>query len=136
MSKAAKVAIGVVVGLVVVFCVGSFVLDRNLLGQTYARYTPEGPSLFLTDADVAADYPFENVSFELGGSTLRGHVYGVENTRGLVILRHGIFSQHQDYLAFVTALVDRGWKVFAYDAIGCGESDGCAAARDAPAATG
>ena len=41
-----------------------------------------------------------------------------------MVFRHGIFSQHQDYLALLTALVDRGWKVFAYDAIGCGESDG------------
>ena len=124
MPKAAKIGLIVVVGVVVVFCVGSFALDRHLLGQTYARYTSEGPSLMLTDADIAADYPYEDVEFQLGGKTLRGHVYGAGNTRGLVVFRHGIFSQHQDYLALITALVDKGWKVFAYDAIGCGESDG------------
>lgn len=123
MSRAVKIAIGVVV-LAAVFCVGSYALDRHLLGETYARFVPEGPSLMLTDEDVAADYPHEDVSFELDGATLRGCVYGAGNTRGLVIMRHGINSQHQDYLAIATALVDRGWKVFAYDAIGCGESDG------------
>ena len=124
MPKAAKITIGIVVGVAVVFCVGSFVLDRHLLGQTYARYTPEGPSFMLTDADIAVDYPYEDVEFQLDSKTLRGHVYGADNARGLVIARHGIFSQHQDYLALITALVDKGWKVFAYDAIGCGESDG------------
>ena len=124
MNKAAKIAIGVLAVLVVVFCVGSYVIDRQALDQTYARHVQEGPSLLLRDADVAADHPFTDVSFELDGYTLRGHVYGPDNTRGLVVFRHGIFSHHQDYLALITALVDKGWRVFAYDAIGCGESDG------------
>lgn len=126
MPKAAKIAIIVVAVLAVLFCVGSYVLDRYLLGQTYARYTPdEGRAqVMLTDADVAASHPYEDVEFKLNGYTLRGHVYGADNTRGFIIFRHGIFSQHQDYLALITALVDRGWRVFAYDAIGCGESDG------------
>ena len=124
MSKAAKISIVAVAAVVVLFCVGSYAFDRYLLGKTYARYVQEGPSLLLTDEDVAADYPNTAVSFDMDGKTLRGHVYGEGNDRGLVIVRHGIYSQHQDYLAFITALVDRGWKVFAYDAIGCGESDG------------
>lgn len=124
MGKVAKIGGAVLAVLVVVFCVGSYTIDRQALDQTYARYVPQGPSVLLADADVAADHPFTDVSFELGGYTLCGHVYGADNTRGLVVFRHGIFSQHQDYLALITGLVDRGWKVFAYDAIGCGESDG------------
>lgn len=125
MSRAAKIVIGVVAGIAVVACVGMFAFDRHVLNQTYARTVVEGPSLMLTDADIAADYPYEDIEFELDGSTLRGHVYGADNNeRGLIVFRHGIFSQHQDYLALITALVDKGWKVLAYDAIGCGESDG------------
>ena len=124
MPRAGKVAIIVVAIVVVVLSVGSYALDRHMFGQTYARYTAKEPSLMLTDADVAADYPYEDVQFQLDGSTLRGHVYRAPDARGLVVFRHGIFSQHQDYLAIITALVDKGWSVFAYDAIGCGESDG------------
>ena len=125
MSRAAKIAVGVVVGLVVVFCVGSFAIDRHLLDQTYARFAPSSPRLMLTDEDIAADYPHESVEFQLEGKTLRGCVYGARNDGlGLIVFRHGIFSQHEDYLALITALVDKGWKVFAYDAIGCGDSDG------------
>ena len=125
MGRVARIGLAVVVALAMAFCVGSYALDRYLLGQTYARYAPEGPSLALTDSEIAAEYPFTDVSFTMDGYTLRGHVYGdAPDARGLVVLRHGIFSQHQDYLAYITALVDRKWKVFAYDAIGCGESDG------------
>lgn len=124
MPKAAKIIIVVVGALAVVFCVGSFILDRSLLNQTYARVVAKGPALTLTDKDIAQKYPYEDVSFTIGDKTLRGHVYGGQNTQGLIVFRHGIFSQHQDYLAIITAMVDKGWKVFAYDAIGCGESDG------------
>ncbi|MDO4890953.1 MAG: alpha/beta fold hydrolase [Coriobacteriaceae bacterium] len=124
MGRAAKIGIAVVGALALVFCIGSYIVDRQALDETYARHTDDGPTMLLRDADVAAEHPFADVSFELDGQTLRGHVYGESNDRGLVVFRHGIFSQHQDYLALITALVDKGWKAFAYDAIGCGESDG------------
>lgn len=102
----------------------SFCADRAVLDQTYARVPQANPNLLATYDDYADRYQREPASFELDGYTLRGYVYGPQNTRGLIVFRHGIFSQHQDYLPMVIAMVDKGWKVFAYDAIGCGESDG------------
>ena len=102
----------------------SFFVDRAILGQTYARVPAATPNLLVTYDDYANDYDREAVEFELDGKTLRGYVYGPDNTHGLIIFRHGITSQHQDYLPFIIAMVDKGWKVFGYDAIGCGESDG------------
>lgn len=117
--------IGIVAGVVVaVFFVASFFADRVVLGQTYARFERPGPNLLITFDDYKGACKREAVSFQMGDDTLRGYVYGPDNTRGLIIFRHGIFSQHQEYLPFITAMVDRGWRVFAYDAIGCGESDG------------
>lgn len=125
----AKKSIGKRIGIVaivvvVAFFVASFVLDRYMLGQTHMRVAREEPNLLMTYEDCSDAYPREEVSFQMEGGTLRGYVYGPENTRGLIIFRHGIFSQHEDYLALITAMVDRGWRVFAYDAIGCGQSDG------------
>jgi len=111
--------------LVLAFGMLSFALDRWMLTQTYERFPARIASVLPTYADYdPSKYPRTDVEFELDGYTLRGHVYGPDNTRGLIVFRHGIFSQHQDYLCFITAFVDRGWRVFAYDAIGCGESDG------------
>lgn len=124
MTKAKRIGI---ILLVIVLVLGalSFAFDRWVLGQTYERFPARVASVLPTYEDYdAAKYPRTDVEFELNGYTLRGHVYGPENTRGLIVFRHGIFSQHQDYLCFITAFVDKGWRVFAYDAIGCGESDG------------
>ena len=124
MSSSVKRVIGIVALVVVVSCVGAFALDRFALSQTYARTLAPKASLLPTYGLYEKDYPRTDVQFQLNGYTLRGHVYGGDNGNGLIVFRHGIFSQHQDYLALITALVDKGWRVFAYDAIGCGESDG------------
>ena len=108
----------------VLLCLAAFLVDRYTLAQTYARVPDSGASLLPAYELYEEGYPRSDVEFRLDGATLRGHVYGEANDRGLVIFRHGMFSQHRDYLALITALVDKGWRVFAYDAIGCGESDG------------
>jgi len=74
MPKTVKVAIGVAAAAVVVFSVGSYAVDRQMLEQTYARHAAQGPSLLLANADVAASYPSEAVEFQLDGKTLRGRV--------------------------------------------------------------
>ena len=124
MSVSAKRIIGIAVVLAVACCVGAFALDRYVLSQTYGRVPEREISLIPTYELYQSAYPRTDVEFQLDEHTLRGHVYGPQNTRGLVVFRHGIFSHHQDYLPLITALVDKGWRVFAYDAIGCGESDG------------
>lgn len=124
MVGAKRIGIIITVAVLVALGVASCAMDRVMLDATYARYTPPASSILTTYEDYDGVYPREDVEFELDGCTLRGHVYGPQNTRGFIVFRHGIFSQHEDYLPLITALVDRGWRVFAYDAIGCGESDG------------
>ena len=109
--------------IVVVFFVGSFIGDRVLMGQTYQRFVPDSPSLLPTE-EYMADYDSTPVEFKLDGKTLRGNVYKADCPKGFIVFRHGIFSQHCDYLALISEMVDRGWTVLAYDAIGCGISDG------------
>ena len=123
-STRIRVVICAVIVVVLAFGVVSFFVDKAILDQTYARVYRSQPNLLATYDDYDETYAREPVSFELDGYTLRGYVYGPENTRGLVIFRHGIFSQHEDYLPLIVGIVDEGWKVFAYDAIGCGVSDG------------
>ncbi len=123
-SKAGKIAGIVFAVVVVVFFVGSFFVDRMILEQTYKRVPTSEPNLLPAYEAFADGHPRTPVEFQFEGSTLRGYVYEAQNPRGFIVFRHGIFSQHSDYLALICAMVDRGWTVFAYDAIGCGESDG------------
>ena len=101
----------VVLIVLLAFGVVSFFADRAILGQMYARVPATEPNLLPTYDDYADDYPREAVEFELDGKTLRGYVYGPENTRGLIIFRHGIFSQHQDYLALIPILTQASLDV-------------------------
>lgn len=119
-----KRVVAIVIVAAVCAILGAFALDRYTLASTYARTPDQEISLLPTYDLYEKDYPRSDVEFQLDGYTLRGHVYGADNTRGLIVFRHGMFSKHSDYLSLITALVDKGWRVFAYDAIGCGESDG------------
>ena len=126
-GKRAKLVIGILLGILVAFCVISFFADRAILAQSFSRVDPINMRLSLTDADIAADYPYTDVEFYSGDTLLRGHVYEPQvddDARGLLVFVHGIYAQHENYLALITAFVDRGWRVFAYDATGCGASEG------------
>ena len=125
MSRTSKRLVLFVVVAIVGLSMAALVFDRAALSATYARVPTDQVASLLPSYELyRKDYPRTDEQFQLKGSTLRGHVYGADNDRALVIFRHGIFSQHRDYLPLITALVDKGWRVFAYDALGCGESDG------------
>ena len=123
MGKVAKRIAVVLAVLVVVFFATSFAIDKHELDGTFARVAPDSPRLMPTE-EFAASYDSTPVEFQFQGTTLRGYVYKAENPKGFIVFRHGITSEHADYLALICAMVDRGWTVFAYDAIGCGISDG------------
>lgn len=119
-----RAILGGAVSIIILFCLISFVGDRIMFSQAFAR-VDNSRTLGLYDSDIATDYPFVDVEFVSGSNTLRGHIYGSGNPgRGLMVFVHGMFSQHEDYLALICAFVDKGWRVFAYDATGCGISDG------------
>ena len=123
MGKVAKRCIIVLAILVVVFFAVSLVVDRVMLGRTFERVASDEPNFLPTESYMAA-YDSTPVEFQLDGQTLRGYVYRADNPRAFIVFRHGIFSQHCDYLALIAEMVDRGYTVFAYDALGCGISDG------------
>ncbi len=123
-SQSRKRIIVIVVVAAVVASACAFAFDRYVLSTTYARVPDQNVSLLPRYELYEKDYPRSDVEFQLDGRTLKGHVYGADNKRGLIIFRHGIFSKHTDYLPLIMGMLDKGWRVFAYDAIGCGESDG------------
>ena len=129
MGKVGKRIAIAVVALVVVFFVASFAVDHFMLDKTFAKndQTIEPGGTMPTFADYAHDHARTPVEFTMDGATLRGYVYesnAVAQPKGFVIFRHGIYSNHGFYLPEIIALADCGWKVFAYDALGAGESDG------------
>ena len=122
-GKLGKRVVAVATALVVVFFAASFVIDKIELDKTFARKHVDYPTLTPTE-EFAGAYDSEPVEFQFQGATLRGYVYKADQPKGFIVFRHGIGSDHSAYLALICAMVERGWTVFAYDAIGSGISDG------------
>jgi len=69
-------------------------------------------------------YPREEVRFMSGENELHGFIYGAKNDKALLVFAHGIGCGHEDYMKELLWFVDKGWRVFAYDATGSGYSKG------------
>ena len=117
MAKPTKRIALIIIVAAIGLSLAAFALDRAALSATYERKPNPEVSLLPTYELYQSKYPRTDVAFELDGYTLRGHVYGAKNDRGLIVFRHGMFSKHQDYLPIITALIDKGWRVMPSDAV-------------------
>ncbi|MCM1298308.1 MAG: lysophospholipase, partial [[Eubacterium] siraeum] len=81
-------------------------------------------SVYLTYGDVEKDYPRELLSFMSGENKLQGYLYGADNTKGLVVISHGLGGGAEEYLAEALYFADAGYQVFGYDNTGCFQSEG------------
>ena len=76
------------------------------------------------------DYPeLERTPYRVGfyGKVIQGYFYkrrAGSSDRGLIILSHGFFGTHIQYLADIYYLTGKGYEVLAYDQYGVGESEG------------
>lgn len=102
------------------------VLTRVLMRSRFTRvdYPDKKYSYSYRYSHYQKKYPREEVTFESGRNTLHGYIYGMDNDKGLIVFAHGIGAGHESYMALLIDLVDRGWRVFAYDATGSCTSEG------------
>lgn len=85
---------------------------------------PDNPAYIQND-----DYPKlkrEFYSTYYYNKKINGYIYYKEEKeyKGFIILSHGLFGTHIQYLKDINFLVDSGYKVLAYDQYGCGISEG------------
>lgn len=113
------VLIFVLLVLIAAQTVTHILLNDNFSRGEYAKYSTK-----YSYDHYEKDYPRKNVSFKSGKNTLQGYIYGNENDKGLLVFAHGIGGGHENYLSFITYMVDKGWRVFAYDATGSCTSEG------------
>ena len=78
---------------------------------------------------TAADFPgleAEPFTFQSGVNRLKGYFYSRPGCRDdeLVVFCHGLWGGHRSYMAEIDTLCGLGYRVFAYDATGCFESEG------------
>ena len=123
-----KLLIGIPVGAAVLFGAmlgtAAYITKQNFQRGEYPADRSSEKTAYGWYPAFAADYPRESADFPYGDLTLKGYLYGMENTDRLLVFAHGIGTGHEAYMNQLCWFVDHGWRVFAYDAVGCGDSPG------------
>ncbi|MCF7941844.1 MAG: lysophospholipase [Spirochaetia bacterium] len=115
-----------VAGSILLFSIISMITVMIIYQGQFPRFERPDTSItaVLRYEDLADQYPRTPVGFTSGTDRLQGYVYGEHQGLGLVVLSHGLGGGADSYLPQITYLVDRGWRVFAYDATGSFDSEG------------
>ena len=101
----------------------SFVMVHSMYSKNFVRAEIPEYSGWLQYDDLNG-YDRTMVEFQSGDNLLTGYIYGEENTKGLVVIAHGLGGGAESYMAETVYFVDEGWKVFAYDCTGSYRSEG------------
>jgi alpha-beta hydrolase superfamily lysophospholipase len=64
------------------------------------------------------------VWFSSRRSKLRGHIYGINNKKGLIIFAHGLGTSSDYYIPEILYFAEHGYKVFAFDYTGYWKNKG------------
>ena len=122
--KGLKKALIAIIAVFAVFSTASFIFVKVNFDNMFARTEMSEYSSYLRYEDVKDRYDRELISFESGENKLQGYLYGAENTKGLVVISHGMGGGAEGYMAETLYFVDQGYQVFGYDNTGCYESEG------------
>ncbi len=119
----------IVIGLgitAIVFIVISLITVKIVYDSQFPRYDRPDETITaqLRYSDIERDYPRIPVTFTSGKNALQGYIYGGENTRGLLVIAHGLGGGADSYLPNIQHFVDNDLRVFAYDCTGSYDSEG------------
>lgn len=109
----------------VAFSLLSIVVTGVLFKSNFGRNELNQNEIALSYSDVdSTAYPRDNTQFLSDDTTLQGYIYGETNTKGLIVVAHGIMSGADSYLYEIMYFVDNGWREFAFDGTGTRSSEG------------
>lgn len=123
-----EIAIIVVIALFGIYIAFGLIVLYKAYGQVFSQrgFDPSNPC-FLNYADYENE--MIRIPFKTGyyGKAIKGYIYqdkGMNDFKGFVILSHGLFGTHIQYLLDISMLTKAGYRVLAYDQYGVGISEG------------
>ena len=116
--------LGIVIVVMVLIFICLFYIVKKVIDNIFMRAERPKFSPLLQFKDVKREYPQELIGFKSGSNTLQGYLLGQENTKGLVVVSHGLGGGAEGYLTPILYFVDQGYQVFAYDNTGYHLSEG------------
>lgn len=119
-----KIMVVLVVLSIIVSIISMIYLKINY-DKSFSRVDRPNPiySAYLSYSDVSEHHRTE-IEFNSGANILKGHIYGEENNKGLVVLSHGLGFGSENYLAETVFFVENDWRVFTFDNTGTHNSEG------------
>lgn len=99
-------------------CIGMFTAVKTVIDGIFARCERPEYSSKLQFKDVEKEYPRELIKFPSGKNMLQGYLLGKENSKGLVVVVHGLGGGAEGYLTQILYFVQQGYQVFSYDYTG------------------
>lgn len=115
---------GIVIAGIVVISFIIFLLVKKIIDGIFKRIERPNYSSLVQFKDVKKEYPPELLKFRSGENMLQGYLLGAENTKGLVVVVHGLGGGAEGYLNEILYFVKHGYQVFAYDNTGYHLSEG------------
>ena len=124
-KRAMKISFSIM-AFILLFSIISMVVVMFIYGGQFPRVDRHDDTVTaaLRYTDIETAYPRRLVNFVSGKHLLQGYVYGLDQSRGLVVVAHGLGGGADSYLPQIAYFVDKGWRVFAYDATGSFDSEG------------
>ena len=116
--------IGIIAAVIVIVFFCMFFIVKKIIDNIFKRVEKPNYSSLLQFKDVKKEYPQELLRFTSGNHTLQGYLLGKDNTKGLVVVAHGLGGGAEGYLTSILSFVNQGYQVFAYDNTGYHLSEG------------
>ena len=114
----------IILGAILLVCIIMFFVVKGVIDKIFSRCERPEYSVKLQFKDVVKDYPQELVKFPSGQNMLQGYLLGRENSKGLVVVVHGLGGGAEGYLTQILYFVQQGYQVFSYDYTGYHLSEG------------
>lgn len=112
-----------VLGILVIALV-IFLMVKKIIDGIFKRIERPNYSSLVQFKDIKKEYPAELLKFKSGENMLQGYLLGRENTKGLVVVVHGLGGGAEGYLNEILYFVRHGYRVFSYDNTGYHMSEG------------
>ncbi|MBR6642529.1 MAG: alpha/beta fold hydrolase [Lachnospiraceae bacterium] len=113
-----------VFGAIVLLLVFGYTVVKTIIDGIFSRRERPEYIAHLQFKDIAKECMPEMISFSSGNNKLQGYLFGKENTRGLVVVVHGLGGGAEGYLPEILYFAEQGYRVFAYDNTGYHLSEG------------
>jgi|GEM_PF-5053415 len=99
-KRAARIAGGLALVLLVLFSVFSMVGIKYIYREQFRRFEEPDPAttLELSHTELSSLFDLELVSFPSGDNRLQGYLYSRPASPGLVVVAHGLGGGAQSYL--------------------------------------